>query len=64
MLWREMYEYTRRRHAYLLSDKHAKTPQSSTILITAIPKGLNSEEALFNIFKRFEGGPKKIWLNK
>ncbi|KAG0034795.1 hypothetical protein BGZ81_003199 [Podila clonocystis] len=64
MLWREMYEYTRRRHAYLLSDKHAKTPQSSTILITALPKGLNSEEALYNIFKRFEGGPRKIWLNK
>ncbi|KAF9409979.1 hypothetical protein BGZ94_001794, partial [Podila epigama] len=64
MLWREMREYTRRRHAYLLSEKHAKTPQSTTILVTGIPKGLNTEEALFNIFKRFEGGPKKIWLNR
>ncbi|KAF9374575.1 hypothetical protein CPB97_012018 [Podila verticillata] len=64
MLWREMHEYTRRRHAFLLSDKHAKTPQSTTILVTAIPKGLNSEQALYNIFRRFEGGPKKIWLNK
>ncbi|KAG0333902.1 hypothetical protein BG004_000644, partial [Podila humilis] len=64
MLWREMQEYTRRRHAYLLSEKHASTPQSSTILVTGIPKGLNTKEALYNIFKRFEGGPKKIWLNK
>ncbi|KAF8926693.1 hypothetical protein EDD21DRAFT_391816 [Dissophora ornata] len=64
MLWKEMQEYTRRRHAYLLSEKHAKTPQSTTILVTTIPKGLNTEEALYNIFNRFPGGVRSIWLNK
>ncbi|KAF9540836.1 hypothetical protein EC957_003699 [Mortierella hygrophila] len=64
MLWMEMQEYTRRRHAYLMSEKHAKTPQSTTILVTAIPKGLNTEKALFEIFNRFPGGVRSIWLNK
>ncbi|KAG0206383.1 hypothetical protein BGX28_002146 [Mortierella sp. GBA30] len=64
LLWREMWEYTRRRHAYLLSQKHAKMPQSTTILVTAIPKGLNNEEALYDIFNRFPGGVAKIWLNR
>ncbi|KAF9346665.1 hypothetical protein BGX26_001824 [Mortierella sp. AD094] len=64
LLWREMYEFIRRRHAYLMSEKHRKTPQSTTILVTAIPKGLNNEEALLNIFDRFPGGVAKIWLNR
>ncbi|KAF9431883.1 hypothetical protein BGZ76_011578 [Entomortierella beljakovae] len=64
MLWKEMLEYTRRRHAYLLSSKHASAPQSTTILVTAIPKGLHSEEALFNIFNRFPGGVRSIWINR
>ncbi|KAG0298670.1 hypothetical protein BGZ98_000119 [Dissophora globulifera] len=64
LLWREMREYTRRRHAYLMSEKHSKAPQSTTILVTAIPKGLNTEKALFNIFNRFPGGVTKIWLNR
>ncbi|KAF9999923.1 hypothetical protein BGZ79_006483 [Entomortierella chlamydospora] len=64
MLWREMLEYTRRRHAYLLSAEHAKTPQSTTILVTAIPDGLHSEEILFDIFNRFPGGVRSIWLNR
>ncbi|KAF9896218.1 hypothetical protein BX616_007899, partial [Lobosporangium transversale] len=63
LLWREMHEYTRRRHAFLLSEKHGKTPQATTILVTAIPKGLNSEIALYNIFNRFPGGVAKIWIN-
>ena len=64
LLWREMGEYTRRRHAFLMSDKHIKTPQATTILVTAIPKGLNTEEAMFNIFNRFPGGVAKVWLNR
>ncbi|KAF8947459.1 hypothetical protein BGZ47_009085 [Haplosporangium gracile] len=64
MLWMEMQEYTRRRHAYLMSEKHARTPQSTTILVTAIPRGLNTEKALFEIFNRFPGGVRSIWLNK
>ncbi|KAF9944973.1 hypothetical protein BGZ70_004166 [Mortierella alpina] len=64
MLWREMQEYTRRRHAYLLSAKHQKTPQSTTILVTAIPKGINNERALKKIFDRFPGGVRSIWMNK
>ncbi|KAF9950518.1 hypothetical protein BGZ72_007853 [Mortierella alpina] len=63
LLWREMQEYTRRRHAYFLSEKHARMPQSTTILVTGIPKGLNSEAALFDIFNGFPGGIAKIWLN-
>ncbi|KAG0294752.1 hypothetical protein BGZ96_000506 [Linnemannia gamsii] len=64
LLWREMREYTQRRHAYLMSVRHNKTPQSTTILVTAIPEGLNTEEALFDIFDRFPGGVSKIWLNR
>ncbi|KAF9123925.1 hypothetical protein BG015_005216 [Linnemannia schmuckeri] len=64
LLWREMREYTQRRHAYLMSARHNKTPQSTTILVTAIPEGLNTEEALFDIFDRFPGGVSKIWLNR
>ncbi|KAF8967981.1 hypothetical protein BGZ46_000082 [Entomortierella lignicola] len=64
MLWKEMLEYTRRRHAYLLSPKHAKTPQATTILVTSIPDGLHSETALFNIFNRFPGGVRSVWLNR
>lgn len=59
-----MQEYTRRRHAYLLSEKHAKTPQATTILVTAIPEGLNTEDALYNIFNNFPSGVKKIWLTR
>ncbi|KAF8956732.1 hypothetical protein BGZ46_002334 [Entomortierella lignicola] len=64
LLWREMDEFIRRRHAFLMSDKHRKTPQSTTILVTGIPKGLNNEEALFNIFDPFPGGVTKVWLNR
>ncbi|KAF9941856.1 hypothetical protein BGZ65_000942 [Modicella reniformis] len=64
LLWQEMREFSRRRHAYLMSEKHNKTPQSTTILVTAIPKGLNTEKALYNIFNRFPGGVSKIWLNR
>ncbi|KAI1315606.1 hypothetical protein EDD11_000616 [Mortierella claussenii] len=64
MLWREMSEYIRRRHAYLLSEKYARTPQSTTILVTGIPYELNSEDALYNIFNHFPGGVRSIWLNK
>ncbi|KAG0047939.1 hypothetical protein BGZ83_007108 [Gryganskiella cystojenkinii] len=64
VLWREMKIYTERRHAYLMSEKHAKTPQSTTILITSIPKVLNNRESLFNIFNRFPGGVRSIWLNQ
>ncbi|KAF9586186.1 hypothetical protein BGW38_008811 [Lunasporangiospora selenospora] len=64
MLWREMLEYTRRRHAYLLSEAHSKTPQSTTILVSAIPQGLDNEEALCDIFDRFPGGVKKVWVNR
>ncbi|GJJ69766.1 calcium permeable stress-gated cation channel [Entomortierella parvispora] len=64
LLWREMREYTRRRHAFLMSEKHIKTPQATTILVTAIPKGLNTEEAMYNIFNRFPGGVAKVWLNR
>ncbi|KAG0367179.1 hypothetical protein BC939DRAFT_496312 [Gamsiella multidivaricata] len=64
MLWKEMQEYTRRRHAYLMSEKHAKTPQSTTILVTAIPSELETEESLYNIFNRFPGGVRSIWLNR
>ena len=59
-----MREYTQRRHAYLMSARHNKAPQSTTILVTAIPEGLNTEEALFDIFDRFPGGVSKIWLNR
>ncbi|KAG0033228.1 hypothetical protein BGZ81_009091 [Podila clonocystis] len=64
LLWREMQEYTRRRHAFLLSEKHAKTPQATTILVTAIPDGLNTEDALYDIFNNFPRGVKKIWLTR
>ncbi|KAF9925011.1 hypothetical protein FBU30_005145 [Linnemannia zychae] len=64
LLWREMREYTQRRHAYLLSKKHNKAPQATTILVTAIPKGLNTEKALYDIFNRFPEGVSKIWLNR
>ncbi|KAF9917637.1 hypothetical protein BX616_000370 [Lobosporangium transversale] len=64
MLWKEMVEYTRRRHVYLLSEKHAKTPQSTTILVTGIPHGLDTEDALYDIFKHFPGGIRSIWINK
>lgn len=64
LLWREMQEYTQRRHAYLMSARHNKAPQATTILVTAIPEGLNTEEALFDIFDRFPGGVSKIWLNR
>ncbi|KAG0236758.1 hypothetical protein BGW41_000349 [Actinomortierella wolfii] len=63
-LWKELQEYTRRRHAFMMSSKHARTPQATTILVTAIPQGLNNEESLFNIFNKFPGGVKKIWLNQ
>jgi len=59
-----MHIYTQRRHAYLMSEKHAKTPQSATILVTSIPRGLNNRDALFNIFNRFPGGIRSIWLNR
>jgi len=64
LLWREMREFTRRRHAYLMSEKHSKTPQSTTILVTAIPKGLSTEDALYEIFNQFPGGVTKVWLNR
>ncbi|KAG0054424.1 hypothetical protein BGZ89_002643 [Linnemannia elongata] len=64
LLWREMREYTQRRHAFLMSARHNKAPQATTILVTAIPEGLNTEEALFDIFDRFPGGVSKIWLNR
>jgi hypothetical protein len=59
-----MREFTRRRHAYLMSEKHSKTPQSTTILVTAIPKGLSTEDALYEIFNQFPGGVTKVWLNR
>ncbi|TRM61312.1 hypothetical protein BD626DRAFT_406026 [Schizophyllum amplum] len=62
MLRREMNHFVRARHQFLLSEAHQCLPQSRTVLITAVPDELASEQAMRTFASFIPGGVDRVWL--
>ncbi|KAG0064239.1 hypothetical protein BGZ89_009257 [Linnemannia elongata] len=54
-------QYITRRQHYLLTARHAKSLQATTILVCGIPIGEETLQSLHSIFSVFPGGVKRIW---
>ncbi|KAF9403177.1 hypothetical protein BGX21_006543 [Mortierella sp. AD011] len=55
--------YIIRRQHYLMSERHSRTLQATTILVCGIPLSTNNTQSLQNLFNTFPGGVKHIWLS-
>ncbi|OKL55615.1 hypothetical protein UA08_09062 [Talaromyces atroroseus] len=60
----ELRGYIRLRQAYLTSPQHRLRASATTVLVTAIPKGWLTVEALTNLYDVFPGGIRNIWINR
>ncbi|KAJ1914351.1 phosphate metabolism protein 7 [Tieghemiomyces parasiticus] len=54
--------YINLRHRYLLNPAHQASAQANTILVTDIPRSLNSRSKLQRIFSAFPGGVRQIYM--
>jgi hypothetical protein len=62
LIWHEMKEWLVIRQKHLISKKHSRTAQASTILVTGIPKAYMDEGQLTKLFGILPGGVKRVWL--
>lgn len=60
----EMAHFINVRQLYLIDHVHSRSAQANTILVSGIPSKYLSEKALGNLYSRFPGGVKKIWINR
>lgn len=60
----ELRGYIRLRQAYLTSPQHRLRASATTVLVTAIPSGYLTLEALNSLFSVFPGGVRNIWINR
>lgn len=60
----EMTHFINVRHLHLIDPVHARSAQANTILVSGIPSKYLSEKALMQLYSRFPGGVKKIWVNR
>lgn len=63
-IWVEMKHWLQVRQDYLISSKHSRLAQASTVLVTGIPPHLMDEEKLEQLYSYLPGGVKRIWLNR
>lgn len=52
------------RQLHLINPVHSRSAQANTILISGIPSKYLSEKELSQLYSRFPGGVKKIWINR
>lgn len=62
MIYREMLNFVRLRHQFLLSHSHFKLAQSRTVLVTAVPDELGNEHDIKTFASFVPGGVDKVWL--
>ncbi|KAF8556074.1 DUF221-domain-containing protein [Imleria badia] len=60
----EMTHFINIRQLHLIDPVHSRSAQANTILVTGIPSKYLSEEALTQLYSRFPGGVKKVWINR
>lgn len=59
---KEWLSFIEKRREFLMSKGWATKPQSKTVLLSGIPKDMQSEDALRKFCSRLEGGVAKIWM--
>lgn len=64
MMYHEYYTYIRLRHECLTTPEHRVSARATTILVLGVPRQLNNETDLKNLYNVFPGGVKRIWLNR
>lgn len=64
VFFEEMSGYIRLRHDYMVSPQHRLRASATTVLVTAIPRGWLSVEALESLYDVFPGGIRHIWINR
>lgn len=52
------------RQLHLIDAAHSRSAQANTILVSGIPSKFLSEKALRQLYSRFPGGVKKVWINR
>ena len=52
------------RQRHLIDPVHSRSAQANTIFVSGIPSKYLSEKALLQLYSRFPGGVKKIWINR
>lgn len=52
------------RQLHLIDPVHSRSAQANTILVSGIPSKYLSEKPLTQLYSRFPGGVKKIWINR
>ncbi|KAF9885020.1 hypothetical protein FE257_000843 [Aspergillus nanangensis] len=60
----ELRDYIRLRQSHLTSPQHRLRASATTVLVTAIPEGWLSVEALESLYDVFPGGLRNIWINR
>ena len=64
LIWGEMEHWLVVRQEHLINPAHSKLPQANTVLVTGIHMSYMDEDKLAQLFSRFPGGVKRIWLNR
>lgn len=64
LVWREMGIWVVVRQRHLVSPKHSRLAQASTVLVTGIPKHYMDEGELAKLFSHLPGGVKRVWLSR
>lgn len=62
MIYREMNSFIKLRQQFLLSKSHTKLAQSRTVLVTAMPDELSTEQDLRTFASFVPGGVDRVWL--
>ena len=60
----EMTHFINVRQLHLINPVHSRSAQANTILVSGIPAKYLSEKALTQLYSRFPGGVKKVWVNR
>ncbi|KAJ5318613.1 hypothetical protein N7476_005033 [Penicillium atrosanguineum] len=64
IIFDELRTYVRIRQDHLTSPQHQCCASANTVLVTAIPFNVLSEQALKEVFDVFPGGVRKVWINR
>ncbi|KAI9567494.1 hypothetical protein HD554DRAFT_2329143 [Boletus coccyginus] len=60
----EMTHFISVRQLHLINPVHSRSAQANTIFVSGIPAKYLSEQALTQLYSRFPGGVKKVWVNR
>ena len=64
VIYFELLHFIETRQDYLTNEKHAKSPQANTVLITGIEDDYLSARRLRDLFSALPGGVRRIWINR